>query len=229
MNGRSFIAGDAGHIHTPAGGQGMNTGIQDTYNLAWKLAFTINYKMNASVLESYNTERTGNAEHLLRTTDRMFEIMTGSSRFWNFFRLNIFPAVARFISRNKVFNKRIFPLLSMTSIAYPDSALTVKSSVGKVKAGQRMPYFVFSNGKNIFDYLTDPGFKLLFFGSERKNNFEQLKGIKFPVTSFSFSEIPKALFRNESDFYVLLRPDNHISYIGKDLFRCIEFLGKISS
>lgn len=229
MNGRSFIAGDAAHIHTPAGGQGMNTGIQDAYNLAWKLAFTIQYKAKAAVLESYNTERTGNAAHLLRTTDRMFEIMTGASRFWNFVRLKIFPAVARFISRNKVFNKRIFPLLSMTSIAYPDSALTVKSSVGKVKAGQRIPYFVFRDGKNIFDYLMDPGFKLLFFGEGSNSHFEQLKNIKIPVTSFSFSEIPTALFKTGHDFYILLRPDNHISYIGESLDSCIGFLEKISS
>jgi 2-polyprenyl-6-methoxyphenol hydroxylase-like FAD-dependent oxidoreductase len=59
--GRCFIAGDAGHIHTPAGGQGMNTGIQDAYNLAWKIAYTLQYNANDSLLESYNTERMENA------------------------------------------------------------------------------------------------------------------------------------------------------------------------
>ncbi len=227
-NGRCFIAGDAGHIHTPAGGQGMNTGIQDAYNLAWKLAFAINYKVKDNVLESYNTERTANAANLLRTTDRLFEFMTGASRFQNFIRLNIFPAVARFISRNKKFNKRIFPLLSMTSIAYPGSALTVTSSLGKIKAGQRMPYFVFPSGKNIYEYLTEPGFKLLFFGREGGDNFEQLQRIKFPVTTFSFAEIPQPLFKTATDFYILLRPDNHISYIGKSLKSCLGFLEAIS-
>src|ERR1043165_6451167 len=118
-NSRCFIAGDAGHIHTPAGGQGMNTGIQDGYNLAWKIAFAIQYKVDDAILESYNTERTGNAAHLLSTTDRIFEIMTGASWFWNFFRLKIFPSVAGFIIRNRVFKKRIFPLLSMRSLSYP--------------------------------------------------------------------------------------------------------------
>ncbi len=225
-NGRCFIAGDAGHIHTPAGGQGMNTGIQDTYNLAWKLAFTIKYKMKDEVLESYNSERTGNAANLLRTTDRLFEAMTGANRFWNFIRLNIFPAVARVLLRNRFFNKRVFPMLSMTSIAYPGSALTVKSSVGKVKAGQRMPYFVFRDGTNIYDYIIDPGFKLLFFGKGR-GNFEQLQQIKFPVSTFSFTEIPEPFFKTATGFYVLLRPDNHIAYTGKDLQCCIEFFKKI--
>ncbi|MBC7873014.1 MAG: FAD-dependent monooxygenase [Ferruginibacter sp.] len=223
-NARCFIAGDAGHIHTPAGGQGMNTGIQDAYNLAWKLAYTINHHANDTVLESYNTERTGNAAQLLRTTDRMFEAMTGANRFLNFLRLNVFPAVAGFLLKSKTFNKRVFPLLSMTSIAYPGSSLTLPSAVGKIKAGQRMPYFIFSDGKNIYDYISAPGFKILYFGKEDQAGHTQLQKIKFPVSLVSFSEIPKSLFRNETGFYILLRPDNHIAYLGKDLHRCIDFL-----
>ena len=222
-NGRCFIAGDAGHIHTPAGGQGMNTGIQDAYNLAWKLAYRIKYNMKDEFLETYNSERTGNAANLLRTTDRLFEAITGANRFLNFIRLNIFPALAGVLLRNKFFNKRVFPLLSMTSIAYPDSALTLKSSMGKVKAGQRMPYFVFSDGKNIYDYLMDPGFKLLYFG-KAQGNFEQVPQLKYPVSTFSFTEIPERFFKSAGDFYVLLRPDNHIVYTGRDLQYCIEFL-----
>ncbi len=224
MNGRCFIAGDAAHIHTPAGGQGMNTGIQDAYNLAWKIAFTIKDNANAALLESYNTERTGNAANLLRTTDRMFEFMTGASGLQDFIRLKIFPLAARYISRNKFFNKRIFPLLSMTSIAYPGSALTITSSMGRVKAGQRIPYFVFRDGKNIFDYLTDPDFKLLYFGAAVPANPEELKNLKFPLSFFSFTDIPTALFKNETDFYILLRPDNHIAYIGKDGQAVTRFL-----
>ena len=211
MNGRCFIAGDAGHIHTPAGGQGMNTGIQDAYNLAWKLALTIRGTLKASLLESYDTEREENAKHLLNTTDRMFEFMTGANRFWNFIRLNIFPSAARFVSKNAMFNKQIFPLLSQIGIAYPDSTLTVKSNIGKIDAGERMPYFVFKNGKNIFDWLKDPSFKLLFFGSSGSNKFEQIKPAKITIALYSFEEIPEKTFGSETDFYILLRPDNHIS------------------
>ena len=156
MGDRCFIAGDAAHIHTPAGGQGMNTGIQDAYNLAWKLAFSIRYKANAIVLESFNTERLENARHLLQTTDRMFDILAGTNKFWNFIRLQIFPKLVHFVSGNSVLNKAIFPLISDTGITYPKSQLTVKSSVG-----DRMPYFVFSDGCKIFDYLSEPCFKIL--------------------------------------------------------------------
>ncbi|HEY9343248.1 MAG TPA: FAD-dependent monooxygenase, partial [Hanamia sp.] len=226
-NGRCFIAGDAAHIHTPAGGQGMNTGIQDAYNLAWKLAYVINFKTNELVLESYNTERMENAKHLLRTTDRMFDAMTGSNVFWDFFRLKIFPLVISFVSKNSIINKWVYPLISQTGIAYPNSALTIKSKTGKVKAGDRMPYFVFSNGKEIFDYLREPLFKILFFGTYGNNQFEELRNLKFKIATFSFNEIPKKLFGTSHDFYILLRPDNHISYIGKEIHNCDLFLEKI--
>ena len=227
INGRCFIAGDAAHIHTPAGGQGMNTGIQDAYNLAWKIAFTIKNKANSLVLESYNTERVENAKHLLQTTDRMFDMVAGSGIFWNFVRLKIFPLAARFFSKNSIINKYIFPLLSQIGIAYPNSVLTITSNIGNIKAGERMPYFIFKNGKNIFDYLKDPVFKILFFGDNQQNMKEQIPVLKFQIATFYFSEIPKSIFQNHFDFYILLRPDNHISYVGKDLSSCKIFFEKI--
>src|SRR5215831_7495407 len=63
---RSFLAGDSAHIHTPAGAQGMNTGIQDGYNLAWKLALVIRGKASERLLQTYNEERLENAKHLFR-------------------------------------------------------------------------------------------------------------------------------------------------------------------
>jgi 2-polyprenyl-6-methoxyphenol hydroxylase-like FAD-dependent oxidoreductase len=207
-NKRCFIAGDAGHIHTPAGGQGMNTGIQDAYNLAWKLAFVIKGNGGDALLETYNTERMQNAKNLLRTTDRMFDILSGVNRFWNFIRLTFLPSFFKLISKRNLIQKRLFPLISQTGITYHDSFLTIPSKKGKVKAGVRMPYFKLSNGKDILGYLTDPDFKLLYFGAKNKEQFS--------LKTHSFNEIPSALFGNEKDFYVLLRPDNHISYIGND-------------
>ncbi|MEP6676746.1 MAG: FAD-dependent monooxygenase [Ferruginibacter sp.] len=226
MKGRCFIAGDAAHIHTPAGGQGMNTGIQDAYNLAWKMAFTIRYKLNGILLESYNSERVGNAKHLLKTTDRMFDIMAGEGRFWNFVRLKIMPLAMRFISRSTMFNKAIFPLLSQIGIAYPESKLTIKSRIGKAKAGDRMPYFIFKDGRNIFDYLDSPVFKMFFFGDTEMNYFQQTGNIV--VSPFSFNEIPPAIFGGEKNFYILIRPDNHISYIGKEWSNCKILFQRIS-
>ncbi|MGI9055668.1 MAG: FAD-dependent monooxygenase, partial [Pyrinomonadaceae bacterium] len=84
--GRCFLAGDSAHIHTPAGAQGMNTGIQDGYNLAWKLAFVLRGKADEKILETYNEERLENAKNLLQTTDRLFQFGTGSEWFLAFLR-----------------------------------------------------------------------------------------------------------------------------------------------
>jgi 2-polyprenyl-6-methoxyphenol hydroxylase-like FAD-dependent oxidoreductase len=226
--GRAFIAGDAAHIHTPAGGQGMNTGIQDAYNLAWKMAFVIREEVKSSILQTYNTERTENARHLLQTTDRMFDVMAGTNGFLNFLRLNIFPVLAGLITKSVIVKKRIFPLLSQTGISYPNSALTIDSIVGKVKAGVRMPYFIFSDGKQIFDYLYEPNFKILFFGADQNNNLKQSEDIEIKVSVHAFKEIPDFLFEGHTNFYILLRPDNHISYIGKDFTKCKELLNILS-
>jgi 2-polyprenyl-6-methoxyphenol hydroxylase-like FAD-dependent oxidoreductase len=226
IKGRCFIAGDAGHIHTPAGGQGMNTGIQDAYNLAWKLAYRIRGEVNEEVLDSYNKERTANAKRLLQTTDRIFDFMSGVNAVWNFLRINFFPLLISLMSKNKIIQRRIFPLLSQTGITYQDSYLTLKSSIGKVKAGDRMHYFVFSDGSQIFNYLTDPIFKLLYFGPEEKNN--PLPNAKIRMKFLSFNEVPIALFGKARDFYILLRPDNHVSWIGNEIEICRGFLNKIS-
>src|SRR5260221_3916970 len=107
-NGRCYIAGDAAHIHTPAGGQGMNTGIQDAYNLAWKIAYTIKGEVNINVLKTYNSERIENAKHLLQTTDRMFDIMAVTKNLLNFFFFNFFFALICFILKNKKLKKKNF-------------------------------------------------------------------------------------------------------------------------
>src|SRR5262244_608285 len=109
--GRGFVAGDAAHVHTPAGAQGMNTGIQDAYNLAWKLALAVRGKAGEKLLETYNEERLENAKHLLKTTDRLFGFAAGTDWFMNFLRLNVLPPVAKHILSFEPIRKFLFPLL----------------------------------------------------------------------------------------------------------------------
>src|SRR4029450_1837398 len=70
--GRAFLLGDAAHIHSPVGGQGMNTGIGDAVNLAWKIAWVLQGRADASILESYEPERIAFAQRLVKTTDQAF-------------------------------------------------------------------------------------------------------------------------------------------------------------
>lgn len=71
--GRAFLVGDAAHIHSPAGGQGMNTGLQDAYNLAWKLALVNAGHASSSLLDTYQIERQPVAESVLRASDLMLK------------------------------------------------------------------------------------------------------------------------------------------------------------
>jgi len=73
--GRCFLLGDAAHIHSPMGAQGMNTGLQDAYNLGWKLARVTRGEADATLLDSYEAERLPVAQRLLKTTDRLFMLV----------------------------------------------------------------------------------------------------------------------------------------------------------
>src|SRR5438105_4141353 len=76
---RCFLLGDAAHVHSPMGGQGMNTGLQDAYNLGWKLALVVNGRADAALLDSYEAERIPVAQRLLTTTDRAFVLVVSDS------------------------------------------------------------------------------------------------------------------------------------------------------
>jgi len=81
-SGRVYLAGDSAHIHSPAGGQGMNTGLQDSYNIAWKLAFVLKKYAKPELLKTYNEERLPFAQWLLKFTDKRFNIMTKCHLFY---------------------------------------------------------------------------------------------------------------------------------------------------
>jgi hypothetical protein len=74
--GRIFLAGDAAHVHSPAGGQGMNTGMQDAFNLAWKLALVVQEKCDEHLLDSYSPERSGVGDEVLKAAGRLTAVGT---------------------------------------------------------------------------------------------------------------------------------------------------------
>jgi FAD binding domain len=71
-----FLSGDAAHVHSPAGGEGMNTGTQDAFNLAWKLALAINGTCGEALLDTYSPERSGVGDEVLKNTERLTAIGT---------------------------------------------------------------------------------------------------------------------------------------------------------
>lgn len=119
QDGGCFLMGDAFHIHSPIGGQGMNTGIQDAYNLCWKLALVIRGKAPRSILNSYTEERLPNAQQLIKITNRMTKFIDTNSPFIRFFR--------RFFMRTIFKNSQTAHLLAnrmgQLSIHYGHSSL----------------------------------------------------------------------------------------------------------
>lgn len=218
--GSSFLAGDSAHIHTPAGAQGMNTGIQDGYNLAWKLALTLRGQTKAEILETYNEERLANAQRLLETTDRFFNFGASDEWFVAYFRQHIFPLIADFVLHFDAVKKFVFPLISQIGINYRKSSLSRHQGDGdfKVKAGDRMPYFLV-DGTSVYDRLRQPNFHLLVFSAAP----EDYQALKTELENeyahlIDFNLIPlqphaAEIFGTTQPFTMLLRPDNYIGFI----------------
>lgn len=217
--GRCFLAGDSAHIHTPAGAQGMNTGIQDGYNLAWKLASVLKNSADAKLLDTYNEERLPNAHRLLKTTDRMFALAASEEPVTTFFRLHIFPHIANFALNIDAVKRFIFPLISQIGINYRGSSLSLGEGF-KIKAGDRMPYFEIDS-KSIYEDLTAPVFHLVIFhdGKSAIRPVPELtKEWTNKIDTHTYSLFPhiSEMFGTSESFYIILRPDNYIGLISND-------------
>ena len=215
--GRCFLAGDAAHIHSPAGAQGMNTGIQDGYNLAWKLALVLRGEADAKLLETYNEERIEVAKRLLETTDRMFDLLVNPAWLLSFVRRNIFPHVANLVLSIESASKFIFPLISQTGINYRERSLSKENGEEfEIKSGDRMPYFL-NDGKSIYDSLRKPRFHLLTFGGEQtKDTANEIERSYAGLVDYHNVQLTPQLteiFGTDKPFSVLLRPDNYIGFI----------------
>lgn len=223
---RGFIAGDAGHIHTPAGGQGMNTGIQDSYNLAWKLALVLKGKAREQILNSYDNEREGNARNLLQTTDRLFQIQMSTGKLTTLVRMHIFPYIARLVFSLNIVKKAIFPFVSQIGITYKNSPLTIASCIGRINAGDRFPYFLI-DGKSSFESLKGLQFHIVIFDSSSEGTLlKQVTEQRPNEPIVLVKSIPRKYFSRENHFFALIRPDKHIAYIGRDLSALILFFEK---
>ena len=226
-SGRCFLAGDSAHIHTPAGGQGMNTGIQDAYNLAWKLAFVLKGAAAERILDTYNEERLPNARRLLQTTDRMFNLAAGTDWLVNVIRTTIFPPMAKFILSLDAVRKRFFPLISQIGISYRESSLSRHDGDRdfEIRAGDRLPYFLL-DGQSIYDKLRAPKFHLLTFSDGLSNDAGDYGkatdeiGSKYAdlLDQYLVTLNPQIaeIFGTDKPFQVFLRPDNYIAYISSE-------------
>lgn len=153
---RVFLAGDAAHIHSPAGGQGLNTGLQDAANLAWKLVLAIRKHGPKELLDTYESERRPIGKKLLVTTDRLFGMVSTSSRWRSWIRNTVFSFLPYFLSRSLRAKTRVFHFISQLGIRYH----TNNFLLGK-HAGERAPNAKITNNLDVFKLLQGYRFHLL--------------------------------------------------------------------
>ena len=144
-DGRVFIVGDAAHIHSPVGAQGMNTGMQDAWNLGWKLALVLRGGAHASLLDTYEAERWPVGRALLRGTDRIFGLFTramSSHAAVAWLRRVVVPRVVPLVIGGERLRTFAFRFVSELGIAYRDSTLATEGTPALSdgpRAGERLP------------------------------------------------------------------------------------------
>jgi 2-polyprenyl-6-methoxyphenol hydroxylase-like FAD-dependent oxidoreductase len=220
---RCFLLGDAAHVHSPAGGQGMNTGLQDAYNLAWKLALVVKGHADAALLGTYEAERIPVARRLLSTTDQAFTLVVSDSWLAALFRTRILARIAAFAMTFERSKQIAFRTISQTGISYPESPLS-RTLPGvpedAPRAGDRFPWLRLrfqANGpaEDLFQKLDDTCFNLVVFG-------QPAAGISAPAGLLRTVVIPGDI-ANDSELaragisgpcFYLLRPDGHVGLAG---------------
>lgn len=207
--GRAFLAGDAGHIHSPAGGQGMNTGIGDAVNLSWKLAEVLQGRVTEGVLDTYESERLPFARKLVESTDKAFAGMVGQGAAAKWMRTWLIPRLAPRLSELPAVRRTIFRTISQIRINYRQSALS-EGRAGEVHGGDRLPWVAMGKGGN-FESLRALDWRLHVYGSanEAFRDAAAAQGLALDVYPWSDAAANAGLAR---DAAYLVRPDGHVSW-----------------
>jgi 2-polyprenyl-6-methoxyphenol hydroxylase-like FAD-dependent oxidoreductase len=140
-SGNVFLIGDAAHIHNPAGGQGLNLGVGDAMNLAWKLTLVARREAKVELLQSYEAERRSVAQTIMRNTDRGFKLETASSPVAMWVRMHLTTKLIGLLTRLPQVRRIIFRMMSQTWIGYRSSpAVANTRAAGGPRPGDRAPH-----------------------------------------------------------------------------------------
>jgi 2-polyprenyl-6-methoxyphenol hydroxylase-like FAD-dependent oxidoreductase len=206
--GRAFLVGDAGHIHSPAGGQGMNTGIGDAVNLGWKIAQVLQNRADPSLLNTYEPERIGFARSLVSTTDRAFTGLVGQGVVGEFTRKIVAPLVFGVVTRFSLGRHAIFRTISQMRIHYPDSPLS-QGAAGDVHGGDRLPWSG-AHAEDNFKPLRSLDWQAHVYGEVDKDLETACRELHLPLHAFAFGENTKDAGLKRGALYVV-RPDGYVA------------------
>ena len=201
--GRAFLAGDAAHVHSPAGGQGMNVGIQDAANLGWKLALVVRGRADPALLDSYEPERRPIGRKLLLLTDRLFTIATSTRAPVALARTHLAPRLLPLAASIRPLRAAGFRRIAELDITYRRRA---DGPARRPAAGDRLPDAP-SGDTTVHALIGPPGFHLLLAGPT-----DPLAHPGIAVHRLHQEDPAWDRLRIGEAVQILVRPDGHIAY-----------------
>ncbi|CRL51529.1 FAD-dependent monooxygenase [Pseudomonas sp. P154a] len=206
--GRAFLLGDAAHVHSPAGGQGMNTGIGDAINLAWKFAAVLSGGAEAKLLDTYETERIAFARKLVATTDRVFSFVTAEGRVADVLRTRLAPFLIPKMASFETSREFLFRTVSQITLNYRGMPLST-GVAGHVHGGDRLPWAHDGEGDN-FESLRNPTWQVHVYGDTSDEMIAWCIEHHLPLHVFDWRPAFEAAGLGRNGFY-LLRPDTYVA------------------
>jgi 2-polyprenyl-6-methoxyphenol hydroxylase-like FAD-dependent oxidoreductase len=207
--GRAFLLGDAAHIHSPAGGQGMNTGIGDAVNLSWKLAAVLKGRAPPALLDSYEPERIGFARRLVQTTDQIFTMAVSEGKLAARIRTKLVPLLAPSLTGIDAVRRFAFRTVSQMVVNYRRGPLS-EGAAGDVWGGDRLPWVKLANGADNFTPLATLDWQVHVYGeaSPELSLACQARGLDLHRIPWS-PEMRKAGVKQDALY--LVRPDGYVA------------------
>lgn len=225
--GRCFLSGDAAHIHSPAGGQGMNTGMQDAYNLAWKVAMVHRGLAKPEILDSYSLEREAVGALVLKRASRLTHVATFRNPLLQFARNHI----ASWLLGLPSFREKVTSYLTELDIAYPNSPLNAEDVPsdwdGGIPPGDRLPDLTVQDARagrpaRLHEIIAGSAWNLLIFSGtpEAASELVAAMGSAYPEAvrahPIRVDDVTRRRFGIRGDSAaILVRPDGIVAYRGQ--------------
>lgn len=210
-NGRVFLAGDAAHVHSPVGGQGLNTGVQDAHNLIWKLALARQLSASAAeeLVASYETERRGTALPMVHGVAKVTRVITARA---SVARRMLGMLAPRVLARPRIHNK-LGRAVGMLELAYPATRGEARRGVGR-----RLVNPEFVSGGRLHERLNPTGFTWVVWGGALSDprGREDACWRGLPVVFIPDDSLIAPAGVPQDRRVMLVRPDRYVAAVGPD-------------